>query len=133
MADDDLKAMLGKLITIFEQTIPTLATKEDLRQVESRLDAKIDATRDQLDAKIDATRDQLDAKIDNKIEALRQELGTKIDANTQRIEAQTEAMRAQAQVTGERIMQDRREISELRGAIDTLGKRFDALVRPAAE
>lgn len=125
MADDDLKAMLGKLIHIFEQTIPTLATKEDLRQVETRLDAKIDDVRDELTARIDATRRDLDAiRID--LGATRIDLGAKIDA-------QTEAMGSQAQLTGDRIMQDRREISELRGAVDTLGKRFDALVRPAAE
>lgn len=124
MADDDLKAMLGMVITVFEQTIPMLATKDDLRQVETRLDAKIDS-------KIDGLRQEFEAKFDSKIDGLLQELGAKMDVNSQKIDAQTEAMRAQA--TGERIMKDRREISELRGAVDTLDKRFDALVRPAAE
>lgn len=133
MADDDPKAMLGKLIAIFEQTIPTLATKDDLRQVEARLDATIGATREQLDAKIDAKIDAAHSEFSAKLDAARAELAAKIDINAQKIDAQTDAMRAQAQLTGERIMQDRREISELRGAIDTLGKRFDALVRPAAE
>lgn len=35
--------------------------------------------------------------------------------------------------TADLIQKDRGDIAELRGALDMLGKRFDAIIRPAAE
>ena len=47
-----------------------MATKQDLANVERRLEAKIDGLENRLDAKIDGLELRLDAKIDSKITGL---------------------------------------------------------------
>lgn len=59
-------------------------------------------------------------------------LATKDDlaAVEARLEAKIDHL---SQRTADLIQKDRGDIAELRGALDMLGKRFDAIVRPAAE
>ena len=38
MADEDLKSLIGALVRRFDEVLPTLATKQDLGRIETRLD-----------------------------------------------------------------------------------------------
>ena len=66
------KAIVGAIARADEQS----ATKADLGNVESKLEAKIDAAKAELEAKIDAAKAELEAKID----ATKAVLEAKIDA-----------------------------------------------------
>jgi predicted PurR-regulated permease PerM len=66
-----------------------LATKDDLKNLEQRLDAKIGGVEQRLDAKIDGVEQRLDAKIENvkdDIKNLEQRLDTKIDGVKESLE-----------------------------------------------
>ena len=73
------KAIVSAIARADEQS----ATKADLGNVESKLEAKIDAAKAELEAKIDALEAKIDAakaELEAKIDAAKAELEAKIDA-----------------------------------------------------
>lgn len=109
MSDAELKRLIGSLIELVQDQSNRMATKADIANMATKADIANMATKDDLAAL--ATKDDL-AAVEARLEA-------RIDHLNQR--------------TADLIQKDRGDIAELRGALDMLGKRFDAIVRPAAE
>ncbi|WP_029007685.1 hypothetical protein [Azospirillum halopraeferens] len=115
MADEELKRLLGVLVDRIDVIASTMATRDDIAAIRAEMATKAD------------------------IAAVRAEMATKAELADHRQEtreghARLEAMIEQVgQRTAGLIQQDRRDIEQLRGGLDMLGKRFDALVKPAAE
>lgn len=64
-----------------------LATKDDLKALEQRLDLKIDGKIDALEQRLDAKIIATEQRLDGKIDALEQRLDGKIDTLEQRLNA----------------------------------------------
>lgn len=133
MGDDELKRLIGSLIDHVQEQSRRMATKDDITALADRLDTRIDRldTRiDGMDLRIGSIEARMATKDD--LAALEARMATKDDLNSAvgRLENRMDHL---AQRGADLIQRDRRDIDELRGALDMLGKRFDAIIRPAAE
>lgn len=116
---------LGKLTEKVDRIETTMATKEELGAAERRMEARLDENRHETTACKMAIAE---------LTGIVSSLNKATAENTAAVEQFSRRLDVQAKQTAEYVFSDRREISEVRGGLDMLGKRFDALVtvKPAA-
>ncbi len=129
MSDAELKRLIGSLIELVQDQSKRMATKDDIANMATKDDIANMATKDDI-AALTVRIDSIESRMATKDDLI--PLATKDDlaAVEARLEAKIDHL---GQRTADLIQKDRGDIAELRGALDMLGKRFDAIVRPAAE
>ncbi len=120
MSDTELKRLIGSLIELVQDQSNRMATKDDIAALTMRVDSIESRMATKDDIANMATKDDIaNMATKDDLAAMEARLEAKIDHLSRR--------------TADLIQKDRGDIAELRGALDMLGKRFDAIIRPAAE
>ncbi|HYD30954.1 MAG TPA: hypothetical protein VEB64_08890 [Azospirillaceae bacterium] len=119
--DDEAKSLLGKLVELIERQ------NDRFDRLEERMDtgfATVTQRMDGLEGRMDGLEGRM-GRLETRVETGFAEGDRRFDRLEAKVDANAEKM-------AEVVQSDRRRIDEVRGGLDVLGKRFDALVVPKA-